>query len=498
MKKLFIDYHPKRVCVAMTENNELKEYYVEKATKPKIVGNIYKGKVVNTLQGMKAAFVNIGLEKNAFLYAGETLVDKATLGDGALVMPQKLNVSPGDRIMCQVVKDYFGTKGVRVSQNISLPGRLVVIMPQMDYVGISHKISDEARRAALLKLVKENCPAGVGFIIRTAAQNADDADIVKEMNSLVQKWKSIVQSYKTAQDGDVVYEEGDLIFRTIRDILDSDIDRIIVNNEIVARDLRQSLVEIYGDRDVVELYTGTENLFTYYNLQSQISKLIKRKVILKNGAYIVIDRTEALTAIDVNTGKYVGENDLEQTFLNTNFLAAEEIAKQLRLRNIGGIVIVDFIDMELEESRKKLLAAFEKELKKDRVRTSKPVMTTLGLVEVTRKKTRSSVYDLLLSECPYCQGDGFVFSEEYVIMRIREALMNLMSDEDPRSVIVTANPDVYNKIFALRYLERECKTIWKGKRIYIIPDALLHREKFSLSPTNESVLSLPENAKLLY
>ena len=363
MKKLFIDYHPKRVCVAMTENNELKEYYVEKATKPKIVGNIYKGKVVNTLQGMKAAFVNIGLEKNAFLYAGETLVDKTTLGDGALVMPQKLNVSPGDRIMCQVVKDYFGTKGVRVSQNISLPGRLVVIMPQMDYVGISHKISDEARRVALLKLVKENCPAGVGFIIRTAAQNADDADIVKEMNSLVQKWKSIVQSYKTAQDGDVVYEEGDLIFRTIRDILDSDIDRIIVNNEIVARDLRQSLVEIYGDRDVVELYTGTENLFKYYNLQSQISKLIKRKVILKNGAYIVIDRTEALTAIDVNTGKYVGENDLEQTFLNTNFLAAEEIAKQLRLRNIGGIVIVDFIDMELEESRKKLLAAFEKELK---------------------------------------------------------------------------------------------------------------------------------------
>lgn len=204
--------------------------------------------------------------------------------------------------MCQVVKDYFGTKGVRISQNISLPGRLVVIMPQMDYVGISHKISDEARRDALLKLVKENCPAGVGFIIRTAAQNADDADIVKEMNSLVQKWKSIVQSYKTAQDGDVVYEEGDLIFRTIRDILDSDIDRIIVNNEIVARDLRQSLVEIYGDRDVVELYTGTENLFTYYNLQSQISKLIKRKVILKNGAYIVIDRTEALTAIDVNTG----------------------------------------------------------------------------------------------------------------------------------------------------------------------------------------------------
>ena len=498
MKKLFIDYHPKRVCVAMTENNELKEYYAEKASRPKIVGNIYKGRVVNTLQGMKAAFVNIGLEKNAFLYAGETLVDKNSLGEGALKMPQKLNVSPGDCIMCQVVKDYFGTKGVRISQNISLPGRLLVIMPQTDYVGISHKISDEKRREELLNLVRENCPEGVGFIVRTAAQNAANEDIIKEMAKLVSKWKNILESFKSARDGDVVYEEGDLIFRTIRDILDADIEKIVVNSPFIARDLKEKLTELYGEREVVELYTGTESLFTYYNLQPQISKLVKRKVTLKNGAYIVIDKTEALTAIDVNTGKYVGENDLEKTFLNTNYLAAEEIAKQLRLRNIGGIIVVDFIDMELAESRKKLLDAFEKELKKDRVRTSKPVMTTLGLVELTRKKTRSSIYDLLLEECPYCQGDGYVFSEEYVIMRIREAVMNLISDEDPMSVIVTVNPDVFNKLFTLRYLERECLTIWKGKRIYIIPDPLTHREKFSVTTSNEKVLTLPENAKLLY
>lgn len=498
MKNLLIDYHQRRVCVAMTENNELREYYIEKASMPKLVGNIYRGKVVNTLAGMKAAFVNIGLEKNAFLYVGESLVDKNTLGDGALVMPQKLSVSAGNNVLCQVVKDHFGTKGVRISQNISLPGRLLVIMPQMDYVGISHKIAGEETKERLLELVRANCPKGVGFIIRTAAAKASDDEIIAEMHALAQKWKNIKVSYEKAQEGDVIYEEGDLIFRTIRDILDTDIDKIIVNNANVFRDLKEKLSEIYYGRDVLELYEGTENLFTYFNLRSQIAKLVKRKVVLKNGAYIVIDRTEALTVIDVNTGKYVGENDLEKTFLNTNYLAAEEIAKQIKLRNIGGIVIIDFIDMSVEENRQKLLSAFERELKKDRVRTSRPVMTALGLVELTRKKTRSNIYDLILKECPYCQGDSYVFSEEYTIMRIREALINLFSDENPMAVIVTVNPDVFNKIFTLRYLDRECATMWKGRRIYIIPDEGLHHEKFSVEPTNQTVLTLPDNAKLLY
>lgn len=498
MKNMLIDYHPKRVLVGITENNELREYYIEKATVPKLVGNIYKGRVVNTLQGMKAAFVNIGLEKNAFLYAGETLVDKKTLGDGALIMPQKLNVAAGDRILCQVVKDYFGTKGVRISQNISLPGRLLVIMPQTDYIGISHKITDTVRKEELLKLVRENCPKGVGFIVRTAAANAADSAILDEMNTLVARWVGIMETYRTAEDGDAVYEEGDLIFRTIRDILDKDIDKIIVNNPVVYRDLKEKLPAIYKERDILELYTGTENLFTYYNLNSQVAKLVKRKVTLKNGAYIIIDRTEALTVIDVNTGKYVGENDLEKTFLKTNCLAAEEIAKQLKLRNIGGIVIIDFIDMVLEESRERLLAAFESELKKDRVRTGKPVMTALGLVEMTRKKTRSSIYDIVLEECPYCQGDGNIFSAEYIIMRIREAIVNLISDDDPKNVIVTVNLEVFNKLFTLRYLERECATMWKLKRIYIIPDESLHNEKFNITFNNEKVLTLPANAKLLY
>ncbi|MEG1612873.1 MAG: Rne/Rng family ribonuclease [Clostridia bacterium] len=497
-KQLLIDYHPQRVRVAMVEDGELVEYYMERASMPKLVGNIYKGKVVNTLAGMKAAFVNIGLEKNAFLYVGESLVDKISLGRGALAMPQKLCVSSGDNVLCQVVKDYFGTKGVRISQNISLPGRLMVIMPQTCYIGISHKIVNEEARARLEKLVQDNAPENTGFIIRTAAEKATDEEILSEMNSLILKWKNILASYKLAAEGSVIYEEGDLIFRTIRDILDSDINEIIVNNSYVFRDLKESLKSIYHDKDILELYSGAKNLLNYYNLSGQIEKLIKRKVVLKNGAYLVIDRTEALTVIDVNTGKYVGEDNLEDTFYKTNLIAAEEIAKQLRLRNIGGIVIVDFIDMTIEGNRAQVLEALKSALNRDRTRTSQPVMTTLGLVEFTRKKTRSSINDIILKSCPYCQGDGYIFSEEYVIMRIRDALIATFSDNDPKSVIITVNPDVFSKLFTLRYLEKDCLTMWKGKRIYIVPDSSTHHEHFTIVADNSTILSLPDDAKLLY
>ncbi|MEG2454567.1 MAG: ribonuclease E/G, partial [Clostridia bacterium] len=283
----------------------------------------------------------------------------------------------------------------------------------------------------------DNAPENTGFIIRTAAEKATDEEILSEMNSLILKWKNILASYKLAAEGSVIYEEGDLIFRTIRDILDSDINEIIVNNSYVFRDLKESLKSIYHDKDILELYSGAKNLLNYYNLSGQIEKLIKRKVVLKNGAYLVIDRTEALTVIDVNTGKYVGEDNLEDTFYKTNLIAAEEIAKQLRLRNIGGIVIVDFIDMTIEGNRAQVLEALKSALNRDRTRTSQPVMTTLGLVEFTRKKTRSSINDIILKSCPYCQGDGYIFSEEYVIMRIRDALIATFSDNDPKSVIIT-------------------------------------------------------------
>lgn len=498
MKSMIIDVHPKRVAVGIVEDGELKEYRVERATAPKLVGNVYKGRVVNTLAGMKAAFVNIGLEKNAFLSVGEAPADGRTPVDPAPEVPEILNVSPGDRIMCQIVKDTFGTKGVRISQNVSLPGRFLVMTPRADHVAISRKIEDEDARNRLLELVNGNRPKGIGFIVRTAAASAEDEEITDEMKSLYAKWEGIAGAYAAAGDGEVLYEEGDLIFRTIRDFLDPGMDRVIVSSPVVYRALKERLPEVYGSKEVVELYEGAENIFSYYNVKSQVDKLVRRRVTLKNGSYIVIDTTEALTVIDVNTGKYVGENDLEKTFLKTNFLAAEEIARQLRLRNIGGIIIVDFIGMALPESRERLLAALEAELSKDRIHTSKPIMTRLGLVEFTRKKTRENIYGLLLKECPYCQGDGYIFSEEYVIESVREAVINLFAERNPSNVLITVHPDVFAKLFSLRYLERECATIWKGKRIYVIPDASLHHEKFSIDYNNEIVLTLPGEAKLLY
>lgn len=500
MKKLLlIDYHPQRVRVAMVEDGELVEYYLERSSMPKLVGNIYRGKVVNTLAGMKAAFVDIGLEKNAYLYVGAGLVDKASLGEvGTEALPKKLQVSPGDSVLCQVVKDYFGTKGVRISQNISLPGRLLVIMPQMNYVSVSHKISSEERRSYLENFVSSNCPPNTGYIVRTAAENASDEEILAEMRALRTKWDNICVSYLQAKNGSVIYEEGDLIFRTIRDILDKDITQIVVNNSYVYCDLKDKIAELYPNEDILELYEGSENLLSHYNLNSQIEKLNKRKVPLKNGSYLVIDRTEALTVIDVNTGKYVGENDLESTFLKTNLIASEEIAKQLRLRNIGGIIVVDYIDMSMEQNRENVLTHLKNSLKRDRTRTSQPVMTTLGLVEFTRKKTRSTIYEILFKTCPYCNGDSYIFSEEYMIMRVRDALIALFNDSDPKSVIVKVNPDMFSKLFTLRYLAVDCATIWKGKRIYIVPDETMHHEKYEITTDNSVILTLPDQARLLY
>jgi ribonuclease G len=324
MKKLFIDYHPKRVRVALTEDGELVEYYIERASMPKLVGNIYRGKVVNVLEGMKAAFVNIGLEKNAFLYVGETLVDRSAFPESSIAMPHKLHLSPGDNVLCQVVKDHFGTKGVRISQNISLPGRLLVIMPQMSYVGVSQKITDEAKRDHLLKLVQENCPPNAGFILRTEAEKATDEEILAEMAILISKWESIKTSYERGKECSIVYEEGDLIFRTIRDLLSDNIDSIVVNNENVFRDLKESLKTISINNEILELYKGSENFFSYYSLATQIDKLVKRKVVLKNGAYLIIDRTEALTVIDVNTGKFVGDSDLRIPFTAPILLPAKK------------------------------------------------------------------------------------------------------------------------------------------------------------------------------
>lgn len=498
MKKLYIYVEPSRTQVCLTEDGELVEYYIERKTANKLVGNIYKGKIINILPGMQAAFVNIGLEKNAFLFAGDTLLDPQDI-EGE--KPQDFSrYKEGDAVLCQVVKDQFGTKGARITLNVSLPGRVLVMMPQSDFIGISRKIADESERERLTSLVQELRPdPKFGYVVRTEAASASKEEMEFEMQELHRRWKEIVETYKKANFFDVVYAEATLGSRAVRDLLRSDVAEVITNDVKLYDYLLDPLnIGLRQRHYELEFYDGQEDMTAFYGFMPQIEKLLKRKVMLKNGAYLVIDRTEALTVIDVNTGKYVGEKNLEETVFNTNVLAAKEIARQLRLRNIGGIVIIDFIDMELVENREAVLDALKQSLAKDTVKTTVVGMTSLGLVELTRKKTRSMIESVLLQDCPYCGGDSYVYSEEFMIIRLKQALYDLINETNPPAITVRVHPAIFSRIFALRYLEKDCENSWKYKRIYIIPDEKLHMEKFVLQSERNLVLDLPDTARLLY
>ena len=495
MKRILIDVHPGSTKVCIVKDNLLEEFWVERKSINKLVGNIYKGKVMNVLPGMQAAFVNIGLERNAFLYAGDIVIDGEKL-EGAEQL--KINLRAGDSVLCQVEKDQFGTKGARITTNITLPGRVLVYMPQIDYVGVSHKITDEKTKERLVKLAEEIKPEGCGVILRTQAQFCDEDELRAEMKELVSLWEKIKEDTLKKPAGTLVYKEQDLAIRAVRDML-ADVDEVVINDEKLYKEFKKSFPYVEKLRpDIFKFYNGAKDLLQNYELSEQIDALLKRKVVLKNGAYLIIDRTEALTVIDVNTGKFVGNKNLEETVFETNKIAAVEIARQLRLRNIGGIVVIDFIDMEEPEHREKVLEVLGKELEKDRVKTSLVGLTALGLVELTRKKTRSMIETVMLQPCPYCNGDGYVYGDEHMIMKIRAAITQVFEGISAKAVVVTVAPSLFNKMFSLRYLEKECQTVWKDKRIYAIPDPAMHIEKYKIQTLNSAILDLPDNARMLY
>jgi len=502
MKKMFIDFNPLYIRVAITENGELAEFYVEKSSAQGLVGNIYKGKVINVLSGMKAAFVDIGLEKNGFLYVGEQ-----SLADEYMQKKKKykdeLCLSAGDTVMCQVVKDQFGDKGVRLSTEITIAGRKLVMMPKSNFCGVSKKITDPLRKAYLEQFVKASSPQNTGFIVRTCAYKATDAELQQEIDELKTVWENILSNYQKIESG-LVFKEADLVIRAIRDILTDDVDQVIINDKKLYESLsgKNGFAEKNGldgkeGHAKFTLYEGEENIFSYYRLERKIDKLCDRVVRLKNGAYIVIDKTEALTVVDVNTGKFVGGVDLEDTVYKTNLAAAEEIARQLRLRNIGGIVIIDFIDMTDLEHKKEVVNALKEALKNDRLKTTAVSMTNLGLVELTRKKSRLPLDSYLLRECPHCRH-GFILSYESVIMHLREAVMREIMNSRPGTLFVEVNPDLCEKLFESKLLSQECRTVWKDRRVYIITNNRLRFEEFTILPEYSKVPVLPSGARLLY
>ncbi|MHB1315030.1 MAG: Rne/Rng family ribonuclease [Christensenellales bacterium] len=427
---LIVDCAPFEMRVALMENGDLIEAYTERGEGEQIVGNIYLSKVANVLPGMQAAFVDLGLGKNAFLYAGDILVDKSDFefeGEQVDVSSQlKRNirdmVKQGQEIMVQVVKDASGTKGARVTTHITLPGRTVVLMPTVNYIGVSRRIGDEAERTRLKGMMEQIKPENMGVIVRTVAQGKHKEDFLKEINYLVSLWDTI-QNMAAAKKGQkLLHAEEDLLYRTLRDMLTSNIDKVLINDKQQFQ-RAQRIVEMLSDdlKEKIQYSTKTD-LFCEYEIQSKLEGALGRKVWLKSGGYIVIDETEALVVIDVNTGKYIGKGDLQATIFQTNLEAAAEIARQLRLRNISGIIVIDFIDMDVEENRQAVMGKLQEVLKRDRIKSNVLGMTSLGLVEMTRKKIRQRLSATMQAVCPYCSGEGRVQSPETMAIKVRRMI----------------------------------------------------------------------------
>lgn len=447
-KQIVTDVEYDQMRVGLIEEGRLAEFYVEKNVSERVVGNIYKGKVANVLPGMQAAFVDIGLEKNAFLYVGDLNLEKicsdmieAVNNIKDISIDDVLEV--GQDILVQVIKEPVGTKGARVSTNITLPGRYLVLMPMVDYIGISRKIKNEGERGRLRSLVNEIRPDNMGIIIRTVAEGEGIRELATDMGYLTKLWDSILKKQRKVKTPKLIYKEMNLLARIVRDVFSPDVDKFYINCKETYDKLLE-LVSIISPSLQKRLvyYNRARDMFEYLGIESDVKKALCRKVWLKSGGYIVIDHTEALTAIDVNTGKFVGSIDLEDTVFKTNLEAAREIARQLRLRDIGGIIIIDFIDMDSKEHEEMVMKALEEQLKYDRTKTSIMGITNLGLVEMTRKKMRYSLNETLEKECPCCEGKGRILSEETMAKKVERELVKIFETKKEEAALVELNPTV--------------------------------------------------------
>ena len=490
-KEIIVDCNPYQTRVALLEDGVPCEIYIERKGRERLLGNIYKGKVQNVLPGMQAAFVDIGLERNAFLYAGDIQVDRSEFAfdkdQGELPAGDVPNikdiVKQGQEIMVQVFKEPVGTKGARVTTHVTLPGRSIVLMPTVNYIGVSRRIEDETERARLKQVLEQVKPENMGVIVRTAAEGQDMDEFEENLAFLTRLWERIQQREKILSAPRLIHAEEPLVFRTIRDIFTSDIDRLAVNDAQLYQQVLLVMEVISPTlKSRVELHESTLDLFDTLGLDQAIEKALARKVWLKNGGYIIIDQTEALTSIDVNTGKYTGSNDdLQQTITDTNCAAAREIARQLRLRDISGMLVIDFIDMDESTDQEKVLETLRSELKRDRTKSNVLGITQLGLVEMTRKKTRPSLSSTVQMPCPYCGGSGKVLSSESVLLKVRKKLIRAFGEETFSTYLVKAHPSVValieeNSTESFALLPRE-----PGRQVWVEAVTNSHVQDFSVT-----------------
>lgn len=483
-KEILIQSNDDQTQVAVLEDEQLVEIYIERAVSTRLVGSIYKGKVENVLPGMQAAFVNIGAEKNAFLYVEDALSEGYSEENGNKPNIRDL-LKEGQEILVQVSKEPLGTKGPRVTRQITLPGRFIVLMPNSDYIGISRRISDSEERERLKQIGEDIKPKKMGIIIRTVAIGVSKEDIEEDLENILNLWQRIVQKGSQVKAPFLVHKDLELVKRILRDVVTDDVRRIIVNSRITHEKI-VDLVEPRSLRYKINL-SDDGDLFSKYNIQQELIRALKRKVWLKSGGYIVIDQTEALVSIDVNTGKYVGSTNLEDTVFKTNMEAAVEIARQLRLRNIGGIIIVDFIDMDTDEHKEQIIKKLEEQFERDKVKTHILGLTSLGLLEMTRKKMRHTLSTVLEKTCPCCEGKGTILSETTLAFKIKEELREIAQRTMAETILLTVNPRVAALLIGpsgilLKQLEASLQ-----KEIVIRGKEKLAIDEYTLEPLHGSV-----------
>ena len=491
--KILVDYEPYMCSVALLEDGVLEEFYVEDRNMELVTGDIYKGRVVNVLPGLSSAFVDIGKRKNGFLAASDMLENRTALYRSGQ-LPTKLDVNEGDYVLVQAVKEPTETKGARLSANLSIPGRYIVFMPTVDFIGVSNKISDDASRDRLMELLTKNRPMpGCGLIARTAAKDAPKSDIIDEINYFNGLYESILDKFNATEGVDRLYSDGDLIFRSVRDLLNSSVDEVVCNNSDIAARLKKDLSENLASSVKVTLIEH-EDVLKRYGVLGEVEKLLQPKIELKNGGNIVIDYTEALTVIDVNSAKHIGDVDRERTVFETNCEAAKEIARQLRLRNVGGMIIIDFIDMQDPLHNEEVVEVLRKETSVDRIRTRVLPMTELGIVQMTRKKTGREIQSLLLRQCSECHGAAYVQAPNFLLRKIKARLIDIFSAATYTAAVVSVNSEMFDCLcggnwqFAVGY---------SRARVYLVKDKTICKNSFKISTRTENVISLPSNAYLL-
>lgn len=504
-KQILINYKSFETRVALLEGSSLVEFHVERESERGIVGNIYKGRVVRVLPGMQSAFVDIGQERAAFLYAGDIVspersaeildTDDLTV-EGADDAPSSHAphgprrearitdlVKEGQEVLVQVAKDAIGTKGARITTYLSLPGRYVVLMPSISHVGVSRRIRSDEERARLRDVVMRHRPEGVGVIVRTASEDIPEEKIVADLQFLCRIWETVRQKTTRARAPSLIYEDLNLMFRASRDLLSQDVERIIIDDKKRYHELVKFLNRFSVRLGAqVQLWENDTPIFDAYGIELEISRALQPKVWLKSGGYLVIEQTEALTAIDVNTGRYTGSKSLDDTVVRTNMEAAKEIVQQLRLRNIGGIIIADFIDMDRPEDRERIFQTLSEELRKDKTRTTVLRVSELGLVQMTRKRTEESLTHKLCMTCPSCQGRGTLKSTSTIAFEIIRELEREFRHSSQQAFLVAAHPIVTDR---LQEEDREHIDELKGrfrKNVLFRSEAGFHFEHYEISP----------------